>query len=78
MMENKKKEGKALTKNEELLRGALLGKYINAIVYWEILAGEIPQAILLLPKEEKGKIVEYIKKYVFEKKNVGGAAAVEE
>jgi tetratricopeptide (TPR) repeat protein len=69
MVENKKKKGKELTKNEELLREALFGKYINAIVYWEILAGEIPMAILLLPRAERETIVEYIKQYVFEKRS---------
>lgn len=67
-MENKRSAGDTLSENETLLREALFARYINPIVYWEILSGEIPQAILLLPEQEKKNIVRYIKKYVFEKK----------
>jgi hypothetical protein len=68
-MENKRNAGDTLSKNEQLLREALFARYINPIVYWEILSGEIPQAVLLLPQQEKKNIVRYIKKYVFEKKD---------
>jgi tetratricopeptide (TPR) repeat protein len=78
MMDNRKKKGDTLTQQEELLRGALFDKYINAIVYWEILGGEIPQAVLLLPKDERERIVEYIKKYVYEKHEPDGDEKSEE
>jgi tetratricopeptide (TPR) repeat protein len=66
-IETMKQKSMKLSPNEELLRDALFNKYINAIVYWEILAGELPQSILYLPKSERDQIVEYIKKYVYEK-----------
>lgn len=69
-METMKQKGIKLSQNEELLRDALFNMYINAIVYWEILAGELPQSILYLPKSERDHIVEYIKKFVYEKSDL--------
>ncbi len=43
--------------------------FLYPILYWEILANEHPSLILQLPKEEHDRIVDYIKKYVYEKKS---------
>jgi len=67
IMAGRKNKGEPLSKTEELLTDALLNHYINPIIYWEIMAGEVPRLMLLLPAETREQIVEYIKKYVFEK-----------
>ena len=67
-MDISKSEGVKLSKNEQLLLDALLANHMNAIVFWEMLAGDLPEVILLLPKDQKDSIVQYIRNYVYEKK----------
>ncbi|MHC4153794.1 MAG: tetratricopeptide repeat protein [Planctomycetota bacterium] len=51
---------------EQLLYSATTDHFLNAMLFWEILGSEHPSLLLLLPKEEKARIIEYIKKYVYE------------
>lgn len=64
----KKEKHEDISAQEQQLYNVVNDGYLNAILYWEIAAGEHPQILLLLPKNEKNSIVEYIKKYVYEKK----------
>lgn len=58
-----------ITKEEKLFFEALNEGYLDAIIYWDILAIDHPKVVLLLPKELKKKIKEYILKYCVEKVN---------
>jgi tetratricopeptide (TPR) repeat protein len=51
---------------EQLLYSATKDQFLNAMLLWEILGNKYPSLFLVLPKEEKARIVEYIKKYVYE------------
>ncbi len=64
---SKKDKQEDISAQEQQLYNAI-NEYLNAILYWEIIAGENPQILLLLPNDEKKSIVQYIKKYVYEKK----------
>ncbi len=66
-IENVRSKGDFVTQDEKLFVEAILSSYLNSIVYWEVITPDIPRLVLLLPKAEKEKIVEYIKKYVYEK-----------
>ena len=65
---SKKQEGKDVSAKELELYEMVNGNYLDAILYWEIVGGEAPQIVLLIPKEGQDRIVQYIKRYVFEKK----------
>ncbi|MHC4099160.1 MAG: tetratricopeptide repeat protein [Planctomycetota bacterium] len=56
----------SISPKEKLLYRAALDHFLDAMLFWEILGSEHPSILLLLPKEEKARIVEYIKKYVYE------------
>lgn len=59
------KANRDISATEQSLHDAIKDGYLNAILFWEIGASIIPEVILLLPQEEKEKIIEYIEKYVF-------------
>lgn len=61
-------DGKPVLSKEKQLHEAVNNEYLNTILYWEIMAGEAPQLILVLPKKDKERIVQYIQEYVYEKK----------
>ncbi|HEX3019045.1 MAG TPA: hypothetical protein VHP36_02030 [Chitinispirillaceae bacterium] len=67
-LEQLKTGGKKLSKNEEIFLEKIQKKYVNSIVYWEILAGEEPYILFILPQKERQLIVQYIKKYVYQKR----------
>jgi len=58
-----------VTDTEMTLYSIIEDGYLNAIVYWEIMTTKYPMVILTMPKEEKQKVVEYIEKYVYTKRN---------
>ena len=64
----KKEQKENLTSKELQLYDVVKNNYLNAILYWEIIADQAPQIILILPKDERDRFVQYIKKYVFEEK----------
>jgi tetratricopeptide (TPR) repeat protein len=56
----------SICRKEQLLYNAATDHFLNAILFWDILGSEYPSILLLLPRKEKARIVEYIKKYVYE------------
>jgi hypothetical protein len=60
------REGEAIGPDEKVLLGAIEDGYLEAIIFWEIVAVRAPVVILLLPDTVKDQIVEYIDRYVFE------------
>jgi tetratricopeptide (TPR) repeat protein len=52
--------------DERVLLGAIEDGFLEAIIFWEIVASRAPVVILLLPDEVKVQILEYIDRYVFE------------
>ncbi len=61
--EQKIEDKEPVSKQEKRLHDLVKDNYFNELLYWEIIAGETPQVILLFPKEEQNRITEYIKKY---------------
>lgn len=59
----------SISPKEQLLYSATKEKFLNAMLLWEILGSKYPSLFLVLPKKEKARIVEYIKKYVYEGKS---------
>lgn len=51
--------------NESLLLDAIEDGYLEAIIFWEIIASHAPVVILLLPEAVQADILEYIERYVF-------------
>lgn len=60
------KEDEEISNDEALLLGAIEDGYLEAIIFWEIVASRAPVVIMLLPEPVKGQIFEYIDRYVFE------------
>jgi tetratricopeptide (TPR) repeat protein len=60
------REGEAIGPDEKVLLGAIEDGFLEAIIFWEIVAVRAPVVILLLPDTVKDQIVEYIDRYVFE------------
>jgi tetratricopeptide (TPR) repeat protein len=56
----------SISPKERLLYSATTDNFLNAMLLWEILGSKYPSLFLVLPKEEKARIVEYIMKYVYE------------
>ncbi len=51
--------------SESLLLDAIEDGYLEAIIFWEIIASHAPVVILLLPEAVQEDILEYIERYVF-------------
>jgi len=64
----KLEKGETVSENEKRIHDAMLDGHKNSILFWEFAAIKRPEVIYLIPKEQRAKIVEYIKKYVFVKK----------
>jgi tetratricopeptide (TPR) repeat protein len=60
------REEEAIGADERVLLGAIEDGYLEAIIFWEIVAVRAPVVILLLPDSVKEQIVEYIDRYVYE------------
>ena len=60
------KDKKYVSKVELSLFNVVNDGYLDAMIYWDIFALKYPINTLLLPKNMKEKICEYIKKYCFE------------
>lgn len=52
--------------SEGLLLDAIEDGYLEAIIFWEIIASHAPVVILLLPEAVQADILEYIERYVFQ------------
>lgn len=62
-----KRRGEPLSYKEERFLNTIKDRYINSIVYWEIIAGEEPHVMYLISDAERMLVVSYIKKYVYSK-----------
>jgi tetratricopeptide (TPR) repeat protein len=60
------RENEEIGPDERVLLGAIEDGYLEAIIFWEIVASRAPVVILLLPDEVKVQIIQYIDRYVFE------------
>lgn len=61
----RKQQEMELPRDEEVLLDAIEGGFLEAIVFWEVIARVAPAVILLLPDEVQEEILRYIEKYVF-------------
>ncbi len=57
--------GGGLSASERQLLEAVEAGYLEAIVFWEVMAQRAPVVVLLLPKPLQERIVQYINRYVF-------------
>lgn len=62
-IQKKKMSGYKITSDEEQFLKKI--KYENAIIYWEIIAGEEPLFMYYLPVDEREMVVKYIKNFVY-------------
>jgi hypothetical protein len=72
-------EGKeVISRQEQAIYDAAKEGFVDAMVFWEVLANERPAVILLLSRDAKARTCDYIKKYVYEPEDQAteaGAAA---
>ncbi len=60
------REGEQIGPDERVLLGAIEDGFLEAIIFWEIVAARAPVVILLLPDSVKDQILQYIDRYVYE------------
>lgn len=61
----RKSKAQPIGADEEMLLDAIENGFLEAIIFWEVIAKHAPLVILLLPDEVKRDILRYIQRYVF-------------
>lgn len=64
-IDSKLQEGKEVTDQEKLIYNIVNDGYLTEYILWEIVERKMPSTILLLPKENRERVFEYISKFVF-------------